>query len=62
MLPEEAFICKNKLWHMSRFYRQLSNQHAKVYRKEEVDIRARLEVAIANLHEDIYNIHNTWKG
>ena len=57
MLPEEAFTCKIKLWHMSRFYAQLSKQHTKAYRKEEVDTRARLEVATTNLHEDIYSIH-----
>ena len=45
-----------KLRNVTRFYRQLSIRKAKEFRKVELDARAKLEMAIATLHEDIYDI------
>lgn len=52
--PREATFF-HKLRLISRFYRQYSKQKAKEYKKEELNARAKLELATANLHEDIYN-------
>lgn len=40
---------------VSRLYRILNIQKAKVYRKDELDLRAKLETATTNLHNDVYN-------
>lgn len=42
--------------HVPRFYNQLNKQMAKAHKREELDIRARLEVVIAKLHVDDYNV------
>lgn len=36
---------------------QLSKQQTREYRRVELDIRAKLEVVTAQLHEDFYNTH-----
>ena len=51
---ESSFF--HKLRNVTRHYRQLSILKAKVFRKVELDARTKLEIAIATLHEDIYNI------
>lgn len=53
-MDEASFLIK--LRYVSRFYRQLSQERAEAYKKEELDTRAKLEVATKNLHEDIYNV------
>ena len=54
-LPEGSFFF-HKLRNVTRLYRQLSKLKAKKFRKNELDTRAKLEIAIASLHEDIYNM------
>ena len=54
-LPEESPFFQ-KLRNVTRLYRHLSKLKAKEFRKEELDARAKLEIAIASLHEDIYNM------
>lgn len=46
----------SKLRKVARFYRFLNMQKAKEFRKEELGLRARLECAIASLHEDVHNV------
>lgn len=46
-----------KLRHITRYYRQYSKQKAKKKHKwEELNTRAKLKVAMASLHNDIYNV------
>lgn len=45
-----------KLRHVSRYYRPLSKHKAKEFKKEELDIKAFLEVATTILHGDVYNV------
>ena len=51
---ENSFF--QKLRNVTRFFRQLSIVKAKEFRKTELDARANLQIAIATLHDDIYNI------
>ena len=54
-LPEaNSFF--SKLRHISKVFRQFSKRKAREYKKKELDTRAKLEVAVATLHEDVYNI------
>lgn len=52
--PESPFF--SKLTKVIRLYWVLSIQIAKAYRKEELDLRTKLKIAITNLHEDVYNV------
>jgi hypothetical protein len=53
-LPEDiSFFYKLRM--ISRFYMQASKQKARVNKKMKLDTLAKLEVATANLHEDINN-------
>ena len=54
-LLEDSYFFQ-KLRHVTRLFRQISKDKAKEFRKEELDARAKLEIAIASLHEDIYNV------
>ena len=45
----------SKLRHISRIYRQFNKSKAKEHKREELNARANLELAIAKLHDDIYN-------
>lgn len=45
-----------KLWHITKFFRQMSKQKAKDFKREELNTRANLELVTATLHEDMYNI------
>lgn len=45
-----------KLRIISRLYRQYSKYKAKQLRRVELDTRAKLEINIAKLHEDLYNV------
>ena len=54
-LPKEASYFF-KLRNITRYYRQYSKLKAQEFRKIELDARAKLEVATANLHNDIYNV------
>ena len=54
-LPEGSSFF-HKLRSITRLFRQISKQKAKEFRKEELDARAKLEVSIAALHEDVYNV------
>lgn len=56
-LPKDASFFY-KLRHISRYNRQYSKQKAKEQRWEELSIRAKLEIAMASLDNDIYNIEN----
>lgn len=51
-LPKEASFFY-KLRHVSRVYRKLNKYRATEYRKEELDLR--VELAIATLHDNVYN-------
>ena len=53
-LPEGASFF-HKLRSTTRFYRYFSKLKAKEFRKKELDTKARLEVALATLHEDVYD-------
>ena len=54
-LPEvNSFF--SKLRHISRVFRQFNKRKVREYKKKELDTRAKLEVAVATLHEDVYNI------
>lgn len=53
-LPTEAPFF-HKLRHITRLYRQFSKQKAKEHKRKELNTKAKLEVATAILHEDIYN-------
>ena len=53
-LPEGASFF-HKLRNTTRFYRYFSKIKAKKFRKKELDTKARLEVALATLHEDAYD-------
>ena len=52
--PEETFFFQ-KLRNIARFYRHLSKLKAKEFKRRELDLRAKLEVAIATLHEDVHD-------
>ena len=54
-LPKDAPFF-SKLKHITGYYRQYSKQKAKEHMWEELSTRANLEIATANLHNDIYNI------
>lgn len=41
---------------MARYYRQLRKAKAQEFRKEELDTRAKIEIAMAILHEDAYDV------
>lgn len=38
-----------------RHYRELSKHKAKEYRKEELNTKAKLDLVIATLHEDVFD-------
>ena len=42
---------------MSRIYRELSKHGAREYRKEDLDLRAKLGVAIDVLHDYTYDVN-----
>lgn len=50
-----------KLRRVSRLFRMMNIQKTKDYRKEDFDLRAKLEIAIACLHEDAYNVDKQGK-
>ena len=54
-LPQTTYFF-SKIRHISRVFKQLSKPKARDYKKEELDTRAKLEVAVATLHEDVYNV------
>lgn len=54
-LPIEASFL-HKLKHITKLYRQFSKQQAKEHKREELNARAKFEVAMARLHNDIYNV------
>ena len=54
-LPKEAsFLFKFR--NITRYYTQYSKLKVQENRKIEFDVKAKLEVATANLHNDIYNV------
>ena len=53
LLGDTSFF--SKIRYISRMYRQESKKIARGNKREELDTRANLEIAVANLHEDIYN-------
>ena len=53
LFAEATFF--SKLRHVTRFYRQFSKLKVKEHRREELNTRANLETATAQLHEDIHN-------
>ena len=53
LLGDTSFF--SKIRYISRVYRQESKKIARGNKREELDTRANLEIAVANLHEDIYN-------
>ena len=53
-MPEDTNFV-HKLRNISRFFRQACKQKAKYNRRIELDTKARLEVAMANLHEDVHS-------
>ena len=53
-LPRDATFFQ-KLRHITRLYRQFSKWKAKEHKREELNTRANLEVATAQLHDDMYN-------
>ena len=53
-LPRDASFF-SKIRYISKVYRQVNKKIARGNKREELDIRANLEITIANLHEDIYN-------
>lgn len=53
-IPKEAFFFISSCSH-SCFSLRFSKQKAKKYKRMELNTRAKLEIAITNLHEDIYN-------
>ena len=59
-LPEDANFF-HKLRNISRFYRQACKQKTKKNRRLELDTKAKLEVAIANLHEDVNSFEKQGK-
>jgi hypothetical protein len=59
-MPEEATFFY-KLRNIGRFYRQASKQKKMVNRKIQVDILAKLKIAMAKLHENINNFEKQGK-
>ena len=53
-IPEDANFF-HKLRNIVRFFRQTCKQKAKNNRKVELDTKAKLEVAMTNIHEDIHS-------
>lgn len=45
----------HKFQHITKYYKQYSKKKTKEYKREELDARANLEIATAQLYEDIYN-------
>ena len=54
-LPKHEFFLY-KLTHITRYYIQYSEQKAKKHKWEELSTWAKLEIVIASLHNDIYNV------
>lgn len=54
-LPDDASFFF-KLKDITRFFRQQSKRHTRENKKEELDIKAKLEIASTKLHEGMYNI------
>lgn len=54
-LLDDAFFSV-KLRYITRFFRQYSKHWARENKKEELDIKAKLKIASAKLHEDMYNV------
>ena len=42
--------------YITRVYRQLSKKKANDYNKYELNLKSNLEVDVATLHEDVYNM------
>lgn len=53
-LPDDASFFF-KLRQITCFFRQHSKQRAKENKKEELDIKAKLEIATTQLHHNMYN-------